>query len=84
MYVCISLTEFQFVLQFYFGDCTVQFQFDLVNNLLLLYLLGNLLVIITVFGWLPKDNVTYIFVGNLSIADLLVFVGCLPLRVRDF
>ena len=31
---------------------------------------------------MPRDNVTYIFIGNLALADFLVITACLPIKVR--
>ena len=45
------------------------------------FVLGNLLVIITILGFMNKNNVTNLFILNLSIGDLLVVLFALPLRV---
>ena len=42
---------------------------------------GNLLVIITILRFMNRNNVTNIFIFNLSLSDLLVAAFCLPLRV---
>ena len=42
---------------------------------------GNILVIITVFSYLNRRNVTNMFIVNLSVSDTLVIVFALPFRV---
>ena len=46
------------------------------------YFLGNILVIITVIGYLNKRNVTNMFIVNLSVGDVLVILFALPLKVN--
>ena len=43
---------------------------------------GNLLVIVTVFTVMKKDSVTNIFLAGLSVADLVLVMFCMPLKVR--
>ncbi len=53
-------------------------------QLLLSHFAGNLAVMVTVFGWIGSDKVTYIFLSNLALGDFLVIICCLPLKVRCF
>ena len=39
------------------------------------------MVVVTIFGFLPRDNVTNIFLANQSISDLMVIVFVLPISV---
>ncbi len=43
---------------------------------------GNLLVIVTVFGFLNHRQVTNIFIASLSISDFLVILFAMPFKVR--
>ena len=60
------------------------YQHTLLTKLFVGYILGNLLVIITIMLYMNRENVTNIFITNLSISDLLVITYALPLRVSIF
>ena len=45
------------------------------------YFTGNILVIITIFAYLNRRNITNMFIANLSISDTLVILIALPFRV---
>ena len=49
-----------------------------------LYVSGNLLVIITIFHFMNRESVTNIFIANLSFGDILVIGFALPFRVSEF
>ncbi len=41
------------------------------------------MVLVTIFGFLPRDNVTNIFIANQTVSDLLVVLFALPFSVRN-
>ena len=45
------------------------------------YVVGNILVLITVWKFMGKANVTNIYIANLAVADFLVVVICVPFKV---
>ena len=47
-----------------------------------LFFAGNLLVTITVARFMDRNNVTNIFIVNLSSSNILVLSFCLPFRVN--
>ena len=43
---------------------------------------GNLTVVITILRFMNKENVTNIFIINLTVSDIIVIFFALPMRVR--
>ena len=54
-----------------------------ITDFLFTHQTGNLLVIITVFRYMNRDNVINLFIVNLSIGDILVIGFAMPFRVSN-